>query len=88
MNQKLWLPSPAVAHPARPQSSLVTLGVLALVYGFGRAETDGWTSARTLVLSAAATLLLTAFVRRTCTPWFTASPRRSGGRQLSRSWRR
>ncbi|RSS54078.1 MFS transporter [Streptomyces sp. WAC01280] len=56
---------PGARNTARldiPGAVLVTLGVLALVYGFGRAETDGWTSAGTLVPLAAATLLLAAFV--------------------------
>jgi EmrB/QacA subfamily drug resistance transporter len=40
----------------------VTGGLLALVYGFTKAETDGWGSTTTIVLLAAAAVLLTAFV--------------------------
>jgi EmrB/QacA subfamily drug resistance transporter len=37
-------------------------GIFALVYGYSRAETDGWTAGTTLAALAAAVLLLTAFV--------------------------
>jgi EmrB/QacA subfamily drug resistance transporter len=39
-----------------------TAGLVALVYGFTRAESDGWTSGTTLALLAAGIILLAAFV--------------------------
>jgi EmrB/QacA subfamily drug resistance transporter len=45
-----------------PGGLTVTLGLLSLVYGFTRAETDGWGSSTTLLLLAAAAVLLVAFV--------------------------
>ncbi len=45
-----------------PGALTVTLGLLSLVYGFTRAETDGWGSSTTLLLLAAAVVLLGAFV--------------------------
>ncbi|MFD3511881.1 MFS transporter [Streptomyces sp. NPDC058657] len=45
-----------------PGVVLSTLGLVALVYGFTRAETDGWTAGMTLGMFAAAVLLLGAFV--------------------------
>ncbi|MDH6126121.1 MFS transporter [Kitasatospora sp. GP82] len=45
-----------------PGVLLVTSGLVALVYGFTRAESDGWTSGITLGLFAAAAVLLIAFV--------------------------
>ncbi|HEV3212033.1 MAG TPA: MFS transporter [Acidimicrobiales bacterium] len=49
----------------------VTLGLLALVYGFTTAGTDGWSSMTTLLLLGTAALLLSCFVlieRRTTHP--------------------
>lgn len=45
-----------------PGVLLATLGLVSLVYGFTRAESDGWTSVVTLGLFAAAVVLLAAFV--------------------------
>ncbi|MFB7664719.1 MFS transporter [Kitasatospora sp. NPDC056138] len=45
-----------------PGVLLVTTGLVSLVYGFTRAESDGWTSGVTLGLFAAAAVLLIAFV--------------------------
>jgi len=49
-------------HYDIPGALTVTLGLLSLVYGFTRAETDGWGSSTTLLLLAAAVVLLVAFV--------------------------
>ena len=60
--------SAATTSLAPPPS---TLGLLSLVYGFTRAETDGWASPVTLSLLAVAAVLLVAFVlieRRSETP--------------------
>ncbi|KJK58653.1 MFS transporter [Saccharothrix sp. ST-888] len=45
-----------------PGVLLVTTGLVSLVYGFTRAESDGWTSGSTLGLFAAAAVLLVSFV--------------------------
>jgi EmrB/QacA subfamily drug resistance transporter len=45
-----------------PGVLLGTLGLVALVYGFTRAEADGWTDSLTLTMFAATVVLLTAFV--------------------------
>jgi EmrB/QacA subfamily drug resistance transporter len=45
-----------------PGAATVTGGLLALVYGFTKAGTDGWTSTTTLVLFAVAAVLLVSFV--------------------------
>ena len=45
-----------------PGAATVTGGLLALVYGFTKAGTDGWGSSTTLALFAAAAVLLVAFV--------------------------
>ncbi|MFH8382417.1 MFS transporter [Kitasatospora sp. NPDC018058] len=45
-----------------PGVLLVTTGLVSLVYGFTRAESNGWTAGSTLALFAAAAVLLTAFV--------------------------
>ncbi len=45
-----------------PGAATVTGGLLALVYGFTKAGSDGWTSSVTLLFFAAAAVLLTAFV--------------------------
>jgi EmrB/QacA subfamily drug resistance transporter len=54
-----------------PGATTVTLGLLSLVYGFTRAETDGWASPVTISLLTVAAVLLVAFVlieRRSETP--------------------
>ncbi len=45
-----------------PGAVTVTGGLLALVYGFTKAGTDGWASSTTVTLFAIATVLLVAFV--------------------------
>jgi EmrB/QacA subfamily drug resistance transporter len=45
-----------------PGAATVTGGLLALVYAFTKAGTDGWSSSTTVVLFAVAAVLLTAFV--------------------------
>jgi len=45
-----------------PGVVLSTLGLVALVYGFTRAESDGWGDGLTLTMFAASVALLTAFV--------------------------
>jgi EmrB/QacA subfamily drug resistance transporter len=45
-----------------PGAATVTGGLLALVYGFTKAGSDGWTSSTTLLLLGVAVVLLTAFV--------------------------
>lgn len=45
-----------------PGATSVTLGLLLLVYGFTRAQSDGWASPVTISLLAAAAVLLVAFV--------------------------
>ncbi|HEU4541073.1 MAG TPA: MFS transporter [Jiangellaceae bacterium] len=45
-----------------PGVLLGTLGLVALVYGFTRAESDGWTDSLTLAMFAATVVLLAAFV--------------------------
>jgi len=45
-----------------PGVLLVTTGLVSLVYGFTRAETDGWTAGITLGLFVASAVLLAAFV--------------------------
>ncbi|MEU8680617.1 MFS transporter [Streptomyces sp. NPDC048611] len=52
-------------NPSRldvPGVILATLGLVSLVYGFTRAESDGWLAGPTLGLFAAAAVLLLAFV--------------------------
>ncbi|WP_327689072.1 MFS transporter [Streptomyces tubercidicus] len=52
-------------NPSRldvPGVILATLGLVSLVYGFTRAESDGWLAGPTLGLFAAAAVLLPAFV--------------------------
>ena len=62
----------AVARPPRlPGVALVTAGLIALVYGFTRAETEGWRERGVAGLLVAAGVLLVAFVvveSRTRTP--------------------
>ena len=45
-----------------PGAATVTAGLLALVYGFTKAQTDGWGSSVTLELLGAPAVLLTAFI--------------------------
>lgn len=45
-----------------PGTATVTVGLFALVYGFSRAETDGWTDPVTVVALAAALALIAVFV--------------------------
>ena len=45
-----------------PGALLSTAGLVSLVYGFTKAESDGWGSSSTLVLLGAAVILLAAFV--------------------------
>ncbi|MFD7534699.1 MFS transporter [Streptomyces sp. NPDC059819] len=45
-----------------PGVMLASTGLVALVYGFNRAESNGWSSAQTLSLLGASLVLLTAFV--------------------------
>ncbi|MFI8941319.1 MFS transporter [Streptomyces syringium] len=45
-----------------PGVILATLGLVSLVYGFTRAETDGWTSGMTIGLFVASAVLLYAFL--------------------------
>jgi EmrB/QacA subfamily drug resistance transporter len=49
-------------HYDIPGALTVTTGLLSLVYGFTKAETDGWGSTTTVLLLAIAVVLLTAFV--------------------------
>src|SRR5579875_2088604 len=49
-------------HYDFPGAALVTGGLLALVYGFTRAETSGWGAATTLALLTAGAALIVAFV--------------------------
>jgi EmrB/QacA subfamily drug resistance transporter len=49
-------------HYDLPGAVLVTGGLLALVYGFTRAETSGWGAALTVALLAAGAALIVAFV--------------------------
>jgi EmrB/QacA subfamily drug resistance transporter len=46
-----------------PGTVVVSAGLFALVYGFSRAETDGWSNGGTIGFLVAAGVLLTAFVR-------------------------
>ena len=45
-----------------PGALLSTLGLVSLVYGFTKAETDGWSATVTIVLLVVAVVLLAAFV--------------------------
>ena len=47
-----------------PGALLSTLGLVSLVYGFTKAESDGWSATITIVLLVVAATLLTAFVYR------------------------
>jgi MFS family permease len=50
------------AHYDIPGAVAVTAGLTSLVYGFTKAETDGWASGTTIGLLAVAVVLLAAFV--------------------------
>jgi EmrB/QacA subfamily drug resistance transporter len=50
------------AHYDLVGTAVVIAGLIALVYGFTTADSDGWTSAITIALLAAAVVLLAAFV--------------------------
>src|ERR1700728_1196310 len=61
----------AIVHESRtsgstrydvPGAPLSTLGLVSLVYGFTKAESDGWSATVTVVLLVVAVVLLTAFV--------------------------
>jgi EmrB/QacA subfamily drug resistance transporter len=59
------------AHYDIPGVITSTLGLVALVYGFTKANEDGWSATSTIVLLVAAVVLLTAFVlieQRTTNP--------------------
>lgn len=52
----------SLAHYDIPGALTVTLGLVALVYGFTKAETTGWASSTTVALLAVAVILLATFV--------------------------
>ena len=56
------IPSPSRPKLDLPGTLTATTGLLALVYGFSRAESDGWTDTFTLVMFAAALVLLSVFI--------------------------
>jgi EmrB/QacA subfamily drug resistance transporter len=61
----LLLQHSKAAHRARldvPGTVIVSGGLLALVYGFSHADTDGWANGVTVALLVAAGVLLTSFV--------------------------
>ncbi|MEU9887900.1 MFS transporter [Sphaerisporangium sp. NPDC051011] len=62
----LVIREPAVGHNTRgldiPGVILATLGLVSLVYGFTRAESDGWGAGATIGLFVAAVVFLAAFV--------------------------
>jgi EmrB/QacA subfamily drug resistance transporter len=72
-----------------PGTLTATGGVFALVFGFSRAETDGWGAPLTLGFLAAAVVLLIAFVaievrvRRPLLPLSVVSDRNRGGAYLA-----
>ncbi|GAA3225307.1 MFS transporter [Actinocorallia longicatena] len=72
-----------------PGVFLVTSGLVAIVYGTGRAESDGWSSATVLGLLSAGTLLLAAFalvesrVREPLLPPHVIADRTRGGAYLA-----
>ena len=72
-----------------PGVVLVTLGLASLVYGFTRAESDGWTASVTIGLFVAAVVLLVAFVlveskvRSPLLPLRVVTDRNRGGVYLS-----
>ncbi|MGO4421600.1 MFS transporter, partial [Streptomyces sp. MCAF7] len=79
-------------NPAKldiPGVLLATLGLVSLVYGFTRAESDGWTAGITLGLFVAAVVLLAAFavvesrVKAPLLPLRVVTNRNRGGVYLS-----
>jgi EmrB/QacA subfamily drug resistance transporter len=50
------------AHYDIPGAVTVTVGLVALVYGFTKAETNGWASSTTIVFLVLAAVLLVAFI--------------------------
>ena len=76
-------------HLDIPGTAAAVLGLAGLVYGFARAETNGWTDAGTLALLGVSVLLLVAFVlieRRTAQPLLplrVVLDRRRGGAYLA-----
>ncbi|GAA1262745.1 MFS transporter [Planotetraspora silvatica] len=72
-----------------PGVILATLGLVSLVYGFTRAETDGWTAGVTIGLFVGAVVLLAAFalvegkVRSPLLPLRVVTDRNRGGVYLS-----
>lgn len=56
------IPSPNRPKLDLPGTATATAGLLALVYGFSHAESDGWTDTLTLSLFVAAVVLLGAFI--------------------------
>ncbi|MGW0081157.1 MFS transporter [Streptomyces sp. NPDC003393] len=72
-----------------PGVILSTLGLVALVYGFTRAESDGWGDALTVAMFVASVVLLTAFalveskVRAPLLPLRVVTERNRGGIYLS-----
>jgi predicted MFS family arabinose efflux permease len=72
-----------------PGVVLVTLGLVSLVYGFTRAESDGWTASVTIGLFVAAVVLLAAFalveskVRSPLLPLRVVTNRNRGGVYMS-----
>ena len=72
-----------------PGVILATLGLVALVYGFTRAESDGWSGGGTIGLFVAAVVLLAAFalvesrVRAPLLPLRVVTDRNRGGVYLS-----
>ncbi|MGI8334541.1 MFS transporter [Actinomadura scrupuli] len=72
-----------------PGVVLATLGLVSLVYGFTRAETDGWSSSVTIGLFVAAVVLLVSFavveskVRGPLLPLRVVADRNRGGVYLS-----
>jgi EmrB/QacA subfamily drug resistance transporter len=72
-----------------PGVVLASAGLISLVYGFSRAETDGWTSAVTIGLFVAAVVLLAAFafiearVKAPLLPLRVVTDRNRGGIYLS-----
>jgi EmrB/QacA subfamily drug resistance transporter len=69
-------------------TATVTAGLVALVYGFTKAESDGWTSGVTIAFIAAAVVLLAAFVaieariKHPLLPLRVAAERNRGGAYL------
>ncbi|ASF09972.1 MFS transporter [Nocardia brasiliensis] len=65
------VPTPRTGGYDVPGAVTVTLGLIAIVYGFSRAAADGWLAGSTLGLLVAGAALLTAFVaieRRSANP--------------------